>query len=108
MIDVTCGIDIMYICKKHATRMNYDSFRFNDAANAVDERLKEDPDIFREQTFRKRMAQETNYKKKDTIRNRYYARCHKKPHDNLPLFTTLFRQKGAEIYHPAPFQSLKI
>ena len=76
----------MYICKKHATRMNYDSFRFNDAANAVDERLKEDPDIFREQTFRKRMAQETKYKKKDTIRNRYYARC-TKSHMIISLFS---------------------
>lgn len=37
----------------------YDSFRFHDAANAVDDRLKEDPDIFREQAFRKRMEKET-------------------------------------------------
>lgn len=37
----------------------YDSFRFHDAVNAVDDRLKEDPDIFREQAFRKRMEKET-------------------------------------------------
>lgn len=37
----------------------YDSFRFHDAVNAVDDRLKEEPDIFREQAFRKRMEKET-------------------------------------------------
>lgn len=37
----------------------YDSFRFHDAVNAVDDRLKEDPDIFREQAFRKCMEKET-------------------------------------------------
>ena len=46
----------------------YDSFRFSDAANAVDERLGEDPDIFREQAFRKRMAQKTERQPKRTVR----------------------------------------
>lgn len=46
----------------------YDSFRFSDAANAVDERLGEDPDIFREHAFRKRMAQKTERQPKRTVR----------------------------------------
>lgn len=37
----------------------YDPFRFSDAANTVDECLEEDPDIFREHAFKKRMKQET-------------------------------------------------
>ena len=46
----------------------YDSFRFGDAENAVDERLGEDPDIFREHAFRKRMAQGTERQPKRTVR----------------------------------------
>lgn len=46
----------------------YDSFRFSDAANAVDERLGEDPDTFRDHAFRKRMAQKTERQPKRTVR----------------------------------------
>ena len=54
----------------------YDSFRFSYAANAVDDRLREDPDIFREYAFRKRMEQETQrWKNRSTDR----IKRHKEP-----------------------------
>ena len=46
----------------------YDSFRFSDAVDAVDKRLKEDPDIFQEHVFMKRIAQETERRQKRTVR----------------------------------------
>ena len=54
----------------------YDSFRFSDAANAVDELLKEVPDISREQAFRKRMEQKTE-RRKNRLTDR--VKRHKEP-----------------------------
>lgn len=54
----------------------YDSFRFHDAANTVDDRLKEDPDIFREYAFRKRIEKET-IRRQDRATDR--VKRHKEP-----------------------------
>ena len=54
----------------------YDSFRFHDAANTVDDRLKEDPDIFREYAFRKRIEKET-IRRQDRAADR--VKRHKEP-----------------------------
>lgn len=54
----------------------YDSFRFHYAANAVDDRLKEDPDIFREYAFRKRMEKAT-IRRQDRSTDR--VKRHKEP-----------------------------
>ena len=54
----------------------YDSFRFHDAANAVDERLGEDPDIFREHVFRKRMEREAMQRQS---RSTDRIKCNKEP-----------------------------